>query len=225
MGFSLSGITDFVSSAINNPILNPVGALTQFATGMTPTQQLATGASIASGGSLSAFVGPPAPPAPAPAPVSFGGFAQQVLTDVGIPYLQQTLLPGGPTAGAAVMPTPTATPTATPAMGPAIAGVATTVRMILAKASAWIGKRVTRSSLMSAVKKIGLEATAVALGLTVFEVATVVASAPTRRARGISAGDVKRTKRTLRKLSSLACNFNEYCTTSKSLPRRKKVCR
>lgn len=225
--------------------LAPGAAVTERLTGVSMLQQAQVGASIGGAGMIPGVGPPPSANMPTtmgrtgmpfnlssfmPQVTGPGGFASQVLREVAIPALAQRFLPrqAAPAPGPAMMPVPASMPGATPTaagVGAMARGAAAGVRMILAKASAWLGRRVTRKNVVALTKRIGIEATAVALGLTIFEVATVIATTPARRARGISAGDVKRTKRTLRKLSSLACNFQEYCSTSKSLPRRKKVCR
>lgn len=68
---------------------------------------------------------------------------------------------------------------------------------ILAKARAATGGPVTRNKIIDAAKTCGLEMAANTFGLDVREVCQVVVKGRTRRRRGVSAADIRRTKRTI----------------------------
>ena len=181
-----------------------------------------------------------------PVGFSLASFGQQLLTDVGIPFISQAVLgrtpaimpvssvrtigpvdPFGPfvdnmQAGTGVSQVALRLP------GAAVGGFAAArgaISALLKLASMKIGRRMTRASAVSLVKRIGIEAAALALGLSIVEMASIVASAPSRRSRGISASDVKRTKRTLRKINSIACQLKETVGSRASFGRKKAVCK
>lgn len=80
---------------------------------------------------------------------------------------------------------------------PAVPIVRGAIAMLLGRASAAIGKRMSAKSVVALVKSLGLTAAAVALGLSVEETAQIFAAAPKRRRRGISARDISTTKRVI----------------------------
>ena len=82
-----------------------------------------------------------------------------------------------------------------PAVPFAVAGVRGLIAGLLGRASAAIGKRMTRQSVVALINSLGLTAAAAALGLSVEEAAQIFASTPKRRRRGISARDIRTTKR------------------------------
>ncbi len=71
------------------------------------------------------------------------------------------------------------------------------ISVILAKARAATGGPVTRNKIIDSAKVCGLEITAQTFGLEVTEVCMVVVKGRTRRRRGVSAADIRRTKRTI----------------------------
>lgn len=71
------------------------------------------------------------------------------------------------------------------------------ISIILAKARAATGGPVTRNKIIEAAKACGLEVAAQTFGLDVREVCLVVVKGRTRRRRGVSAADIRRTKRTI----------------------------
>ena len=71
------------------------------------------------------------------------------------------------------------------------------ISVILAKARAATGGPVTRNKIIEASKACGLEVAAQTFGLDVREVCLVVVKGRTRRRRGVSAADIRRTKRTI----------------------------
>ena len=71
------------------------------------------------------------------------------------------------------------------------------ISIILAKARAATGGPVTRNKIIEASKACGLETAAATFGLDMREVCLVVVKGRTRRRRGVSAADIRRTKRTI----------------------------
>jgi len=71
------------------------------------------------------------------------------------------------------------------------------ISIILAKAREATGGPVTRNKIIDAAKVCGLEVAAETFGLDVREVCMVVVKGRTRRRRGVSAADIRRTKRTI----------------------------
>jgi len=68
---------------------------------------------------------------------------------------------------------------------------------ILARARAATGGPVTRNKIIDAAKACGLETAASTFGLDVRQVCLVIVKGRTRRRRGVSAADIRRTKRTI----------------------------
>ena len=94
---------------------------------------------------------------------------------------------------------PTVQPVAAGALVPFVAGgAAALVRGILARASAFIGTRISSARVLALVRDVGLVSAAAALGLTAVEVAQIIAAKPRRRRRGITARDISTTKRVIR---------------------------
>jgi len=71
------------------------------------------------------------------------------------------------------------------------------VARILQKAREATGGPVTRNRIIDAAKACGLELAASTFGLDVTDVCMVVVKGRTRRRRGVSAADIRRTKRTI----------------------------
>jgi len=71
------------------------------------------------------------------------------------------------------------------------------ISRILAKARAATGGAVTRNKIIDAAKTCSLEVAAQTFGLDVREVCLVVVKGRSRRRRGVSAADIRRTKRTI----------------------------
>jgi len=69
---------------------------------------------------------------------------------------------------------------------------------ILNSARQATGQRVTKNKIIDAAKHCGIELAADTFGLSETDVCKVIVAGRTRRRRGISAADVRRTKRTLR---------------------------
>lgn len=77
------------------------------------------------------------------------------------------------------------------------------ISRILAKARAATGGPVTRNKIIDAAKACGLEVAADTFGLDLRDICMVVVKGRTRRRRGVSAADVRRTKRTIRFASAI----------------------
>lgn len=71
------------------------------------------------------------------------------------------------------------------------------IQKILAKAREATGGPVTRNKIIDAAKACGLETAAGTFGLDIREVCLVIVKGRTRRRRGVSAADIRRTKRTI----------------------------
>ena len=170
-------------------------------------------------------------------------FARTLVSDIAVPWIASRVLPGNP----AIMPV-AGPPQRIDTYGsfPDQAGLSNVaglrvplagvgalalsarglIQNLLRRASENIGKRITRKNAISLIKRVGIDAAALALGLTVLEMAQIVASEPSRRMRGISGGDIKRTRRTLRKINNLACTLREFCGSGRtSIGRKKAVCK
>jgi len=90
-------------------------------------------------------------------------------------------------------------------------GVVGFIAGLLARASATLGKRITRAGVLSLSREVGLVTAATALGLTAVEVAQIIASKPRRRRRGITASQISTTKATLRRIQSLDRAIAKAC--------------
>ena len=71
------------------------------------------------------------------------------------------------------------------------------LQQILARARQATGGPVTRNKIIDAAKTCGLQTAAQTFGISVQDVCQVVVRGRTRRRRGISAADIRRTKRTI----------------------------
>ena len=85
------------------------------------------------------------------------------------------------------------------------AGVAagTIVSEILQRARENSGQRVTKNKIIDSARACGIELTAQTFGLSETDVCKVIVAGRSRRRRGVSAADVRRTKRTLRFVRSI----------------------
>ncbi len=77
-------------------------------------------------------------------------------------------------------------------------GTGLVVSEILQRARENSGQRVTRNKIIDSAKACGIELTADTFGLSESDVCKVIVAGRSRRRRGVSAADVRRTKRTLR---------------------------
>ena len=85
------------------------------------------------------------------------------------------------------------------------AGVAagSIVSEILQRARENSGQRVTKNKIIDSARACGIELTADTFGLSESDVCKVIVAGRSRRRRGVSAADVRRTKRTLRFVRSI----------------------
>ena len=74
---------------------------------------------------------------------------------------------------------------------------------ILQRARENSGQRVTKNKIIDSAKACGIELTAETFGLSESDVCKVIVAGRSRRRRGVSAADVRRTKRTLRFVRSI----------------------
>jgi len=77
------------------------------------------------------------------------------------------------------------------------------VSEILQRARENSGQRVTRNKIIDSARACGIELTANTFGLSESDVCKVIVAGRSRRRRGVSAADVRRTKRTLRFVRSI----------------------
>ncbi len=69
----------------------------------------------------------------------------------------------------------------------------------------------TAKKIIRSARLCGLELAAVTFGLNVLDVCFLIAQPATRRARGISAADLRRTRATVRKVHNIEADFREWC--------------
>ena len=101
-----------------------------------------------------------------------------------------------------------------PGMGgvvPMVIRGASLIAGLLARASAAIGKRITRAGVIALSRDVGIITAASALSLTAVEVAQIIASKPRRRRRGITASQIATTKATMRRVNSLNRAIAKAC--------------
>lgn len=78
---------------------------------------------------------------------------------------------------------------------------------ILQRAREASGQRVTKNKIIDSAKHCGIELTAETFGISESDVCKVIVAGRSRRRRGVSAADVRRTKRTLRFVRSIRKDF------------------
>jgi len=91
------------------------------------------------------------------------------------------------------------------------AGVGTgfVISDILQRARESSGQRVTKNKIIDSAKFCGIELTADTFGISESDVCKVIVAGRSRRRRGISAADVRRTKRTLRFVRTIRADFKK----------------
>ena len=92
--------------------------------------------------------------------------------------------------------------------------------IIKAKVALALGKRMSIRRISQIIKRLGPSVASIALGLTAVEIAQIMASSPARRARGISASNIRVTKRTIKKIIGVACQVQQVGTIKVSGMRR-----
>ena len=110
---------------------------------------------------------------------------------------------------------PSALPTrALAPLGGAIArGGGSIARGILLKASSYLGRRVTAKQAVALARRVGVEAAAVALGISAVELLQLVATSTmvTRRRRGITGRQIANARSTIRRMTSFMTRVQEAC--------------
>ncbi len=71
----------------------------------------------------------------------------------------------------------------------------------------------TSKKIIRSARQCGIELAAGTFGLNVLDVCFLIAQPPTRRSRGISAADLRRTRSTVRKVHNIEADFREWCKT------------
>jgi hypothetical protein len=185
MGFSLSKVLGSVAKFA--PV---VGAV--FPSTRTVTSALST---------LSAPFVPPPAPAPTFMPTN------------GSPWLP-TITIGGPQGAGMAANGGGATP-AMGAVGGAVVAAGGIIARVLRAASAAVGRRVTRSALVTAIKRFGPGAISVALGIAASDLVEFFIATGgkerVRRARGITGPQLRTTTATLRRLDSVNDRVRKFC--------------
>ncbi len=69
----------------------------------------------------------------------------------------------------------------------------------------------TSKKIIRSARQCGIELAAATFGLDVLQVCFLISQPPTRRARGISAADLRRTRATVRKVHNIEADFREWC--------------
>lgn len=94
---------------------------------------------------------------------------------------------------------------------PLARGAGRLISSLLARASATLGRRISRAGVLSLTREVGIAAAATALGLTAIEIAQIIAAKPTRRRRGITASQLTTTKATIRRIDSINRSIAAVC--------------
>ncbi len=125
----------------------------------------------------------------------FGQAAGRVIT-----ALPQILgrAPIGPVAQIPFLGDRVALPPAPPAGGQRV-----TKRQAILSQARFFSPGATAKKIVRSAKQCGIELAAATFGLTVLQVCFLIAQPPTRRARGISAADLRRTRSTIRKVGNI----------------------
>ncbi len=71
----------------------------------------------------------------------------------------------------------------------------------------------TAKKILRSARECGIELAAATFGLNALDVCFLIAQPPTRRSRGISAADLRRTRATVRKVHNIEADFREWCKT------------
>ncbi len=95
---------------------------------------------------------------------------------------------------------------ALPAAPPA-GGQRVTKRQAILSQARFFSPGATAKKIVRSAKQCGIELAAATFGLTVLQVCFLIAQPPTRRARGISAADLRRTRSTIRKVTGIQADL------------------
>ncbi len=101
-------------------------------------------------------------------------------------------------------------------------GVRTVTRrqLILLQAKAF-NPGATAKKIIRTARLIGIELAAQSFGISPLDLAFLIAQRPTRRARGISAADMRCVSRTARKFETLQHNLSHLCAPKRRYHRKK----
>ena len=193
MGFSIGKFIGSIAPFVGGAIAGPIGAV--------------LGAGISQG------FGASAAPAPAPVPA-------RAVTPQGPQFQPSSLTQVSPVANpfnvqrrrvATFLPAVAGRAAAAGGIGGAIvsmfSGNGETVGDILRQSRETFGRGVTKNKIINAAKFCGIESAADTFGISDTQLCKVIVSGRTRRRRGISAADIRRTRRTLRTVKSIRADL------------------
>jgi hypothetical protein len=190
MGFSIGKFIGAVAPFVGGVLAGPAGAI--------------LGAGISAG------------LAPDPAPVPARAVTPQRQPQ--LPFIASTQISPTPFRAAGFGVTRRRVGTLAGAVGGLLAGPAVelfggmfggqeTVGDILAQARQTFGRGVTRNKIIAAAKACGIDQAAATFGISVTQVCKVIVAGGSRRRRGISAADIRRTRRTLRTVKNIRADL------------------
>ncbi len=172
-----------------------IGGSTPSVQGITAAQQASLsggfGGPVTSGGTS---VGPQIDLFPQPIDAGFGtGVARvaQALPRLAPPISPFLSAPGREVARVPLGPAPPA------------GGKLPTKRQAILSQARFFSPGATAKKIIRSAKECGIELSAATFGLTVLQVCFLIAQPPTRRSRGISAADMRRTRSTIRKVTNI----------------------
>ena len=145
----------------------------------------------------------------------FGEVARDLALSAGSAFIQSRIGGGGAVGPAPVQMAGLRMPGG---LGPAMAvggGLAagrTVLAAIKARVAGVLGKNLSIRRIVAIIKRLGPTVAATALGLSAVEIAQLLAASPSRRARGISASNIRTTKRTIKKIVGVACQVQQVGT-------------
>ena len=193
MGFSIGKFIGSIAPFVGGAIAGPIGAV--------------LGAGISSG------FGTSAAPAPAPVPA-------RAVTPQGPQFQPSSLTQVSPVPNPFNIQRRRVATSFLPAAGRAAAaggiggalvsmfgGNGESVGDILKQSRETFGRGVTKNKIINAAKFCGIESAADTFGISDTQLCKVIVSGRTRRRRGISAADIRRTRRTLRTVKSIRADL------------------
>lgn len=134
------------------------------------------------------------------------------------------LIGGGITAGFARPPRPSIPgPTVIPAAASRVplallgraAGAGGVIASILALSRENTGRPASAKKIREAARVCGIDVAASTFGISVQDVCTIIVSRRTRRGRGISAADLRRTRSTIRKITTMQHSLAHFVSHQK----------
>ncbi len=205
LGEFLSGAASVIAP-FNPAVGAAVGAVGGLISGSTPsvgaigiTQAQQAALSGGFGGpttSSGTAVGPPigVPTFGVPSQANLGGIVPPLVRGV---VRQLPAIVGGAAGGAI------AQRGSSMALGPAPAPRTMTQKQFILATARAFHPGATSKKIIRSARQCGIELAAATFGLDVLQVCFLISSPPTRRSRGISAADIRRTRSTMRKINSL----------------------